>query len=543
MFKRLFVNRKKEVILLTMAMLIAAFFNFYKSSEVPACLNSDEVAFGYNAYAILQTGRDEFGKLLPLRFQSFNDFKLPLYTYLSVPFVKVFGLNDFSTRLLNKVLGILLVPTVYITALALFKKKKIAMLSAYLTSLAPWIYIISRHAHEGVLLVFFLLWALYFTVRYQEDRKPLNLLISDIFLILASHSYHLGRFFVAVFLLYQIGIIVFHVGKKIKQNKSLLVQFVCISFVLLIGSVGIDAMYGAPRVNKLFLFQNEGFKLILDEKIREDGNFILHNYIASGITNITSRYFEQISPEFFVVSGDKNPRFGIDGISLITPLEYIFVFIGLFYLFKDKQKYRYLLTLLLLISPIVNALTWQDRSLIRTYFMIFPILMIASYGLYSMYTSGVKYKKLFAAATFFIYMFFLVQSWDMYLFHYYKRALTARSWQCGYKEVAQYVKDHYDDTKEFYITIKHGQPYIYLLFYNQIDPRVFQKSLELTKPDEYGFTQVRAFDKFKFYMFGPYNKPGVTYIGYPDDFDSTVDQTKVTHVKFRDEEMFWIADN
>jgi hypothetical protein len=175
--------------------------------------------------------------------------------------------------------------------------------------------------------------------------------------------------------------------------------------------------------------------------------------------------------------------------------------------------------------------------------MIFPILMIASYGLYSMYTSGVKYKKLFAAATFFIYMFFLVQSWDMYLFHYYKRALTARSWQCGYKEVAQYVKDHYDDTKEFYITIKHGQPYIYLLFYNQIDPRVFQKSLELTKPDEYGFTQVRAFDKFKFYMFGPYNKPGVTYIGYPDDFDSTVDQTKVTHVKFRDEEMFWIADN
>ncbi len=543
MIRNLFVENKKVILLLLVAMSISAFLHFYKSTQVPACLNSDEVAFGYNAFSILKTGRDEFGRFMPLRFQSFNDYKLPLYTYLSIPFVQVFGLNDFSTRLLNKVLGILLVPTVYIIALALFKKKRVALLSAYLTSLAPWIFIISRHAHEGVLLAFFLLWALYFTIKYKETFKPGSLLAADICLILASHSYHLGRFFVVVFLLYHIAIVAQRVGKKIKQHSGIAIQFITITLVLLVGSIGIDALYGAPRVGKLFLFQDNGFKLILDEKLREDGNFILHNYVTSGIVDVTDRYFEQITPEFMVISGDKNPRFGMEGIGLITPVEYLFVFIGIYFMFKNKHQYRYLLSLILLMSPLANALTWQDRSLIRTYFMIFPIIFISSYGFYSFISGLLRYKRLVAVCIFAGYMFFLAQSWDMYLFHYFKRALTARSWQCGYKETAQYVKDNYDDTKEFYITLKHGQPYIYLLFYNQIDPRIFQKSLQLTDPDKYGFTQIRAFDKYKFYMSSPFDKKDVTYIGYPDDFDSSVDPSKVTHVKFRDEEMFWIVDN
>lgn len=543
MMRRFFVDNKKVIMLLLVAMFISTFLHFYKSSEVPACLNSDEVAFGYNAYSILKTGGDEFGKFMPLRFQSFNDFKLPLYTYLSVPFVHIFGLNDFSTRLLNKVLGILLVPTVYIVALSLFKKKQIAMLSAYLTSLAPWIFIISRHAHEGVLLAFFLLWAMYFTVKYKETFKPSFLLIADACLILASHSYHLGRFFVVVFLLYHIGVIVQRTGTKIRQHLTVAIQFIAITFVLLVGSIGIDALYGAPRVGKLFLFQDNGFKLILDEKMREDGNFILHNYVTSGIADVTDRYFEQITPEFLVISGDKNPRFGMEGIGLITPVEYLFIFVGLYFMYKSKFQYRYLLSLILLISPLANALTWQDRSLIRTYFMIFPIILISAYGFYSFILGITKKRRFIIIAIFVAYAFFLAQSWDLYLFHYFKRALTARSWQCGYKEAAQYVRDHYDNTKEFYITLKHGQPYIYLLFYNQIDPRIFQKSLELTEPDKYGFTQIKAFDKYKFYMTGPYNKKDVTYIGYPDDFDSSIDTSKVTHIKFRDEEMFWIVDN
>ena len=48
--------------ILLMIMAVSAFLHFYKADQVPACLNADEAAFGYNAYSILKTGKDEFGK-------------------------------------------------------------------------------------------------------------------------------------------------------------------------------------------------------------------------------------------------------------------------------------------------------------------------------------------------------------------------------------------------------------------------------------------------------------------------------------------------
>ena len=50
----------------------------------------DEAALGYNAYSIIKTGMDEFGKFLPLIFKSFGDYKPGLYVYLAIPFVKLF---------------------------------------------------------------------------------------------------------------------------------------------------------------------------------------------------------------------------------------------------------------------------------------------------------------------------------------------------------------------------------------------------------------------------------------------------------------------
>ena len=58
----------------------------------------DEAALGYNAYSIIQTGRDEYGQFLPLIFKSFGDYKPGFYVYLTIPFIKIFGLNEISVR-------------------------------------------------------------------------------------------------------------------------------------------------------------------------------------------------------------------------------------------------------------------------------------------------------------------------------------------------------------------------------------------------------------------------------------------------------------
>ena len=85
---------KKTIIILTIIVLISLFLNIFKQNTSPGCFNSDEASFGYNAYSILKTGGDEYGNFMPLRLKSFGDFKMPVYSYLSVPFIAIFGLNE-----------------------------------------------------------------------------------------------------------------------------------------------------------------------------------------------------------------------------------------------------------------------------------------------------------------------------------------------------------------------------------------------------------------------------------------------------------------
>src|SRR5512141_1077338 len=94
-------------------LMVAVFLRFYQLGSIPASPDWDEAALGYNAYSILKTGRDEYGKFLPLVFRSFDDYKPPLYIYLTVPMVALFGLNVFAVRLSSVLLGTLTVLLTY----------------------------------------------------------------------------------------------------------------------------------------------------------------------------------------------------------------------------------------------------------------------------------------------------------------------------------------------------------------------------------------------------------------------------------------------
>ena len=201
------MNKRTLIILLALFLLISLVFHLYKINQVPPCLNADEAAHGYNAYSILKTGRDEYGNFLPLRFRSFEDYKLPLYVYLSVPFIKIFGLNDFSIRFLNLIIGILLVPLMYLVVKEIFNDQKIALIASFLTSVSPWIYILSRHAHEGALCAFFTLLSIYFLIKFNKKLRFFDFLLTNASLLLAIFSYHTGRIFLIFIILYQIIII------------------------------------------------------------------------------------------------------------------------------------------------------------------------------------------------------------------------------------------------------------------------------------------------------------------------------------------------
>jgi len=78
------------------AILILAFLvRFVNLNSHPVGFNADEASFGYDAYSILKTCKDQWGNFLPLTLKSFGDYKAPIYSYLAVPFVAIFGLTPF----------------------------------------------------------------------------------------------------------------------------------------------------------------------------------------------------------------------------------------------------------------------------------------------------------------------------------------------------------------------------------------------------------------------------------------------------------------
>ena len=92
--------KRGEKWILGLTFILALFLRLWRISDFPPALSWDEAAIGYNAYSILETGKDEYGESYPILFKSFNDYKLPGYIYLTTISEKLFGLNTLP-RLTN----------------------------------------------------------------------------------------------------------------------------------------------------------------------------------------------------------------------------------------------------------------------------------------------------------------------------------------------------------------------------------------------------------------------------------------------------------
>ena len=134
---------KKIAIIVFIAIVLIGFtLRFYNLGSTPNSLNWDEVSWGYNAYSILKTGMDEYGKIMPLSFQAFGDFKQPIYVYLTSISIAIFGLSAFSVRFASAFLGVLTIPLVFFLTRELFRKHDkvdaVSLFAMLFFAISPW---------------------------------------------------------------------------------------------------------------------------------------------------------------------------------------------------------------------------------------------------------------------------------------------------------------------------------------------------------------------------------------------------------------------
>jgi len=145
-----FKFKKIEIFILLLIVVFAAFFYTHKLASNPPGVYLDEVGTGYNAYSILKTGKDEYGKAFPLAFRLFGSYTPPLYIYLTVPIMAILGLNIFSTRILSVICGLIAILIFHflVKELNFAKSKYTALLSTLFFAITPWLIFFSRMGYE-----------------------------------------------------------------------------------------------------------------------------------------------------------------------------------------------------------------------------------------------------------------------------------------------------------------------------------------------------------------------------------------------------------
>ncbi len=456
----------------------------------------DEAALGYNAYSILKTSKDEYGTFFPIIFKSFGDYKPGFYVYLTIPFVYLFGLSEFSVRFPSIILGSLLPIILYFLIKEINPKAhKTAIISSLIMAINPYNIHFSRGAWEANILTFELVAAALLFFKYINFHKSKYIFYSSLIFGLSLYTYQAGKM-ISLFLI----IILFFVNfKKINYTQ------IFFNFIIPLGLFTIPIIYGllfqnnSNRLKVVSLFSyprsSQETQTIISETNKLDYN-IFHNRFIFFVRNFLTRYFNHFSPRFLIFDGDwQNPRHSAPYIGVILYPSLIFFIIGLFRSLSQPKidKLNIFFLLWLLVAPIPSALTRDSVHAVRSMSFSIPLIYFISLGIYLFFT---KFKNLILYIVFFLlYIFSFIYYSDLYLNHTTKK--NPYDLLYGYKSSIKYLIENQNKFENITFTNFYGQPYIYYLFYSKYSPSIYQKQAKLTN-NSIDIGNVESIDKIKF---------------------------------------------
>ncbi|MCJ7829621.1 phospholipid carrier-dependent glycosyltransferase, partial [Patescibacteria group bacterium] len=502
---------------LILILILAAFLRFYRLSSSPPSLQWDETAIGYNAYSVLKTGRDEYGKFLPLIFKSFGDYKPGLYIYLTVPSVALFGLNELAVRLPSALVGVASVWLIYQLAMLLFKKRPLALFVSLALSTSPWAIHFSRGAWEANLALFLVLLGIFSFLkacladplrrearsRRAEAKKFKWLYLPTASFALTLFAYQSSKLFLPLVIL---GLIICFY-KKIKSlpRKHLLISLAL--FLIIAAPIYLSIISGGGgrlKVMSLFSYprpENE-IQHILNE---DEGNMVyfnlFHSESLSFATRLAERYFNHFSGKFLFFEGDwSNLRHSPPYMGVLYFLDFLFLLTGAYWLIRQNSNQGKFIWFWLLISPLPAALSRDSIQATRSLNMVLPLMIIVGCGLYQIYLWFKNQKK----AVFILYSLFFILSYlwcfayylDQYYIHYPRQ--SSQYWQYGYKQVVQKVYPLRNNYEKIVFTPEYGQPHIYWLFHGKYPPSDYQAKARLTENPSGDVGKVEKLDNVEF---------------------------------------------
>ncbi len=492
-------NRK---LLVATIVAFSLFVRLWRVSEIPPSLSWDEVSIGYNAYSILQTGRDEHGKFFPLAsFAAYGDYKPPLAIYLTVPPVALFGLNEFSVRLPSVLAGALTVLLTYFVVKELMREAphvtfSLAFLTAFLLAFSPWHIQLSRAGFEANIALFFVMAGVLVVLRARH--RPKLLVYCWLPFVAAIYTFNSARYFVPLFSL----VLLWYGRRQFAVHRRLLLSGCVVAVLALLPLMPhLLSKEARLRFTEVNIFTDSGIVENANARMMLDGNAwwtkIVHNRRLGYARSYLSHFFDHLQPWFLFIRGDGNPKFSLQDIGQLYPIELPFLVIGMLALFRSHTALAWLAFLWIVTAIIPAATARETPHALRIENSLPMWQFFIAYGLLFVWQRlGQRRKKMiFVASMAAVYLLSFSYVWHSYFQHYAKK--YSGEWQYGYREAIQFVRTVKYQYERIVIDAIIGRPYMYTLFYDRFDPAKFQDNPDRSA-DAAGFFHVKGFDQYRF---------------------------------------------
>jgi len=462
------MQKYKSCILLLIILLVCFLLLSYKIDQVPNAVYHDEATTGVNAYSILKTGKDEYGKTFPLAFRFFGSYTPPLYTYLTVIPISILGLNEFSVRIISVLAGVLMLLVVFrfLNQTNLINKK-IAYLLLLLFIITPWNFFFSRTGYE--IYLGFSLFSLGSLFCLYGLNNRMALIAGFSILSISTYASHPQMYSAPVFIL---GFLILFVKKFDIKNI-----FTGLFIALLIQIPHLLLLNTSAFINKGDLFY-------MQEIVQNSQKIPLPFFISiplSFLFSFSARIISYFSPHALFFISDPDLQRSIPELSVFYNWMVIPYLTGIYMLIKNVKDNFVKFTILLILTTVLPAsLTGDTFSTQRSLSLLLPLFLIICLGLSFIYEKiG---TKLFLPCFSILFLISWILLWRSYFV--LLPAERFKAWGFGYKEIAKFISEN--PNENFLVEQIEDKPsYIELAFFLKTDPQVLQNSADKNIKENY----------------------------------------------------------
>lgn len=491
--------KKYSQYILCAIVLIAAILRLYRLDTIPPGINRDEASIGVTASSLMTTGRDEYGRVLPLSFESFGDWKMPLYIYTTIPFVRLFGLTEIAVRLPSALAGIASVAAIYFLANALFASESIALTASLVLALMPWHIHISRVESEAIVATLALILGSIIFFKALKTKSINSLIVAAILFASTYYTYHGNHVSTSLLLIGMAGIYWQDIIKIPKWWYALVSGMVLVGTILLIGfsadhtKLSGISIFGDPTV----VHKQIELPRLEHSNPNSLSVRLIHNRITYAVTTIFQNYLKAYGPEFLFIKGGGNSAHNILGYGNLHPIEAPLLLLGILWLFTSKNKGAKYMLWWIAIGGVAAAITKDAPHSNRSLAMVPALALTIAAGIHTvLQTKTPRVRFVFISIIILGYITYLGIYLDKYFTHFPK--YESQNWGYAYKKLAPILSQPQYINKKIIMTHPETSPYIYLLFYSNYNLARYQKEAKRYPISRDGFTDVSGFGRYTF---------------------------------------------